>query len=277
MNRNPTHYLHAISLLAYLGADDDGPVSIEADPDEDRRALRRILATIHGDTEGAAMEPDTAESALALVSAAHQLIWTASVDAPDVVDRGLSKIAKSIGRAMDRLEPFVRLAALEAEVERLRLRAAGAAVPVESVARIKEAAPALRDEAAALVPPLVAVPPEPDAPAALADLPVGTITVYRPLGMVRVRLPGGWDLAVGAHGGIYSVAPAPGLEPGPDEDVARIGGGTVPDSWLISHSEVAAIGRAWLVGAPHLVAPIPDGTVPELESLDPSDDDGCPL
>lgn len=249
--RGPAHYLHAIALLAYLAADDDGPITVADDPDEARRGQRETLLGIRDDADRA--EPDLheseARSALALVSAAIDLLDAAEVDAADVkapdvkapdVGRRIRKAARHLAEVVEALGAVARIEAPETEVARLR-------VPVD-VARIKAATAAPQ-----------------------ADLPVGTITVYAPLGMVRVRLPDGWDLAVGSFGlcgDVYSVAPSPGLEPGPDEDVVRLGDGTVPDSWLTSHAEVAEIARAWLADRGHSL-PEPPAYEPPATLADP--------
>lgn len=279
--RDPAHYLTAIALLAYLGADDDGPITVEDDPDEARRRQRETLVGIRDAANSRSPDLGDARSALALVSAAVDLLNAAEVDARDVgsrdVDRRIWKAGRHLAEVVEVLGAAVRLEALEAEVERLRLRAAGAAVPAENVVRIKEAAAALRDEAAALTIDAVKARPEPDAPATLADLPVGTITVYPPLGMVRVRLPDGWDLAVGSDGGVYgTVTPQPGMEPGIYDDVVRVGNGTVPDSWLASHAEVAEIARAWLAERGHSL-PAPPAPEPPAPIDADTDDDGYPF
>ncbi len=127
--RNPAHYIHAIALLSWLGADPDGAVSIDDDPDEKRRADRRVLNQVHCDTEGGSLDGDTIESAVALLNAARDLLWTASVDGPDptggaagVSRESAERFAKAI-RQVDRLgdilEPAARIEALEAEVARL--------------------------------------------------------------------------------------------------------------------------------------------------------------
>lgn len=249
--RDPAHYLTAIALLAWLGADDDGPITVEDDPDEGRRHQRKTLLGIWDAADGSEPDLGDARSALALVSAAVDLLDAADVDALAVgsrdVDRRLRKAGRNLAEVVEVLGAAVRLESLEAEVERLRLRVAGAAVPVENVVRIKEAAAALRDEAAALTIDAVKAPPEPDAPGTLADLPVGTITRDgRGLPQIRVRLPDGWDLAVGHMGDVYGVGPSAGFAPDDTDIVIRLGDGTVPDSWLESHAEVAEIARAWL-------------------------------
>lgn len=312
--RDPAHYLTAIALLAYLGADDDGPVTVADDPDEARRGQRETLLGIRDDADRA--EPDLheseARSALALVSAAIDLLDAAEVDARDVgsrdVDRRLRKAGRHLAEVAEVLGAAVRLEALETQVERLRAASPTVVATERAIEGLRRMVPTEGPSIGStfLSPMPNTEPDAPDAPATLADLPVGTITVYAPLGMVRVRLPDGWDLAVGSDGEVYSVAPGPGLEPGSYEDVVRIGTGTVPNSWLESHAEVAEFARAWLAergrSAPEAVplvepvpvglalvrdelarmeagqaVPVPDGTVPELESLDPSDDDGYPF
>lgn len=265
MARSPFHTLIAIEYLATLH---------HADVTTDEIEACGKLAKIRNMLDEADDLPDEGderpETSLALTGAAIDLIMEATDGTSSAAHRRLMKAEAHLQRAMEITEPIAQMAALEAEVERLRLRVSGAAVPVENVVRIKAAAAALRDEVAALTIDAVEAPPEPDAPASLADLPVGTITVYAPFGMVRVRLPDGWDLAVGSFGDTYSVAPAPGMEPGPDEDVVRLGDGTVPDSWLMSHADVAEIARAWL--AERAPQPVQEASAP----VDP-DDDGCPF
>lgn len=263
--RDPAHHLHAIALLAYLAADDDGPITVADDPDEARRGQRETLLGIRDDADRA--EPDLheseARSALALVSAAIDLLDAAEVDARDVgsrdVDRRLRKAGRHLAEVVEVLRGAVRLEALETKVERLRAASPTVVATERAIEGLRRMVPTdgpsigstFLNEVAAPAIDAVEAPPEPDAPATLADLPVGTITVYAPLGMVRVRLPDGWDLAVGSFGDTYSVAPAPGMEPGPGEDVVRLGDGTVPDSWLRSHAEVAEIARAWLAERGH--------------------------
>ena len=284
--RTPAHHLHAISLLAYLGADEDGRVSVEDEPDGARKAERTWLSEVHRiadrATEGTPLEGDAA-SALALVSAAVDLLDAASVDAQEVgsrdVDRRFRRVRRHLLEIVSALEPAVRLDALEAEVERLRVQVQPG---IAGAAARQWLAEHQGEPLTAPLEPEVPVA-EPDhaglnlhdlrpAPTPIADFPVGTITIDK-FGepYVRVRLPAGWDIAVGFDGDVYSASPNEAYSPCEGDTVIRIGDGTVPDSWLGSHAEVAEIARAWL--AEHRPAAPPEpATTPAPESA-PSDVD----
>lgn len=122
-------------------------------------------------------------------------------------------------------------------------------------------------------------------PVALADLPIGSITVLPDGTYATVRQPYGWDLATDSLGTPFHVSPGWGGHE-PAGEVVHVGNGEVPEEWTRSYKGVAALVRAWadrreaeraLVPTAEIVAPaVPVGLALVRQELARMDDEPAP-
>lgn len=261
-DRDPRHGLEAIALLAHLYADEDGPLSIQDDPDAD---LRELLLHIESRADYA-RPVDFDAKALALVSCAIDLLRCAEVDALDTptpkAEKPISKAIRHLERAAWMLTPsapradaqVLRAVAKdiwpdddrEADLRRMVERIVG---PVEWSAPVPKSEPGTPEAVTAGTAALTDLMRTPAVGSIYGDvdwekIPVGTVALV-PSGTVYVRCHKWWDIARVLGG--WSTPDLDFSAFSPDcATLIHIGDGTLPDDY----AEVRRIVEAWEAAHP---------------------------